>query len=56
MKIEKFHLCCNTSLCAGAYKLLRGRAPAHLRVNIAHPFAHMFRMQKVTILMISLTL
>jgi hypothetical protein len=35
MKIEKFQLRGNSSLCAGAFPLLRGRAPAKLRGNAA---------------------
>jgi hypothetical protein len=35
MKIEKFELRGNNSVCAGAFHLLRGRAPAQLRRNIA---------------------
>jgi hypothetical protein len=35
MKIEKFQLRGNNSLCAGTFQLLRGRAPAQLRGNIA---------------------
>jgi hypothetical protein len=34
MKMEKFHLRSNNSVCAGAFQLLRGRAPAQLRGNI----------------------
>jgi hypothetical protein len=33
MKTEKFQLHGNDSVCAGAFQLLRGRAPAHLRGN-----------------------
>jgi hypothetical protein len=33
MKPEKFHLRDNDSVCAGAFQLLRGRAPAQLRGN-----------------------
>jgi hypothetical protein len=32
-KIEKYQLCGNNSACAGAFQLLRGRAPAQLRGN-----------------------
>jgi hypothetical protein len=35
LKIEKFQLRSNNSVCAGVFRLLRGRAPAHLRGNIA---------------------
>jgi hypothetical protein len=35
MKIEKFQLCDNNSVCAGALQLLHGRAPAQLGGNIA---------------------
>jgi hypothetical protein len=35
MKIEKFQLRGNKSVCAGAFHLLRGRTPAQLRGNIA---------------------
>jgi hypothetical protein len=35
MKIEKFQLRGNNSLCAEAFQLLRGRAPAQLRGNVA---------------------
>jgi hypothetical protein len=31
MKIEKFQLRGNNSVCAGVFQLLRGRAPAQLR-------------------------
>jgi hypothetical protein len=31
MKIEKFQLRDNNSVCAGAFQLLRGHAPAQLR-------------------------
>jgi hypothetical protein len=34
MKIEKFQLRGNNSVCAGAFQLLRGRAPSQLRGNI----------------------
>jgi hypothetical protein len=34
MKIEKFQLRGNNSVCAGAFPLLRGRASTHLRENI----------------------
>jgi hypothetical protein len=34
MKIEKFQLCGNNSLGAGAFQLLRGRAPAQIRGKI----------------------
>jgi hypothetical protein len=34
MKIEKFQLRGNNSVCAGAFQLLRGRATAQLRGNI----------------------
>jgi hypothetical protein len=34
MKIEKFQLRGNNSMCAEAFQLLRGRAPAQLRGNI----------------------
>jgi hypothetical protein len=34
MKTEKFQLRGNNSVCAGAFQLLRGRAPAQLRGNI----------------------
>jgi hypothetical protein len=34
MKIEKFQLRGNSSVCAGAFQLLRGRAPAQLTGNI----------------------
>jgi hypothetical protein len=33
MKIENFQLRGNNSLCAGAFQLLHGRAPAQLRGN-----------------------
>jgi hypothetical protein len=33
MKTEKFQLCGNNSVCAVAFQLLRGRAPAQLRGN-----------------------
>jgi hypothetical protein len=33
MKTEKFQLRGNDSVCAGAFQLLRGRAPAQLGVN-----------------------
>jgi hypothetical protein len=36
MKTEKFQLRGNNSVCAGAFQLLRGRAPAQLRGNIVH--------------------
>jgi hypothetical protein len=36
MKIKKFQLRGNSSVYAGAFQLLRGRAPAHLRGNIAY--------------------
>jgi hypothetical protein len=36
MKIEKFQLCGNSSVCAAALQLLRGRAPAQLRGNIPY--------------------
>jgi hypothetical protein len=35
MKIEKLQLRGNNSVCAGAFQLLRGRATAQLRGNIA---------------------
>jgi hypothetical protein len=35
MKIEKFELRGGYPLCAGVFKLVRGRAPAHLRENPA---------------------
>jgi hypothetical protein len=35
MKIEKFQLRGNNSVCTGAFRLLRGRAPAQLRGNNA---------------------
>jgi hypothetical protein len=35
MKTDKFQLRGNTSVCAGTFHLRRGRAPAHLRGNIA---------------------
>jgi hypothetical protein len=35
MKIEKFQRRGNNSVCAGAFRLLRGCAPAQLRGNIA---------------------
>jgi hypothetical protein len=35
MKIEKFQLIKNSSVGAGAFELLRGRAPVELRGNIA---------------------
>jgi hypothetical protein len=35
MKIEKCQLRGNNSVCVGAFQLLRGRAPAQLRGNIA---------------------
>jgi hypothetical protein len=34
MKIEKFELRGDNSVCAGAFQLLRGRAPAQFRGNI----------------------
>jgi hypothetical protein len=34
MKIKKFHMCGNNSVCAGAFQLQCGRAPAQLRGNI----------------------
>jgi hypothetical protein len=38
MKIEKFQLRGNNLVRAGAFQLLRGRAPTQLRVNIVpHP-------------------
>jgi hypothetical protein len=36
MKVEKYQLRCNNSVCAEAFPLLRGRAPAQLRGNIEH--------------------
>jgi hypothetical protein len=36
MKIETYQLRDNNSVCAGAYQLPRGRAPAQLRGNIAN--------------------
>jgi hypothetical protein len=36
MKSKKFQLRGNNSVCAGAFHLLRGRAPAQLRGNIGH--------------------
>jgi hypothetical protein len=36
MKIEKFQLRGNSSLCVGALQLLRGRTPAQHRGNIGH--------------------
>jgi hypothetical protein len=36
MKTEKFQLRGNNSVCAGAFQLLRGRAPAQLRGNIEY--------------------
>jgi hypothetical protein len=36
MKIEKFLLCGKNSECAAAFQLLRGRATAQLRGNIAN--------------------
>jgi hypothetical protein len=36
MKIEKFQLRGNNLVWAGAFQLLRGRAPAQLRGNIAY--------------------
>jgi hypothetical protein len=33
MEIENFQLRDNNSVCAGAFQLLRGRAPAQLRGN-----------------------
>jgi hypothetical protein len=36
MKIGKFKLRGNNSVCAGAFQLLRGRAPAQLRGNIGY--------------------
>jgi hypothetical protein len=38
MKTEKFQLHGNNSLCAAAFQLLRGRAPAQLRGNIVLVF------------------
>jgi hypothetical protein len=35
MKIEKFYLRSNNSVCAGTFQLLSGRAPAQLEGNIA---------------------
>jgi hypothetical protein len=34
MKIEKFQLRGNSLVCAGAFQLLRGGAPAQLRGNV----------------------
>jgi hypothetical protein len=34
MKIKKFQLRGNNSICAGAFQLLRGRAPVQLRRNV----------------------
>jgi hypothetical protein len=34
MKTEKFQLRSNNSVCAGAFQLLRGRAPSQLRGNV----------------------
>jgi hypothetical protein len=34
MKIKNFQQRGNSSVCAGAFQLLRGRAPAQLRGNI----------------------
>jgi hypothetical protein len=36
MKTEKFQLRGNNSVCAGAFQLLRSRAPAQLGGNNAH--------------------
>jgi hypothetical protein len=36
MKMDKLQLRGNNSVCAGAFQLLLGRAPAHLRGNIDH--------------------
>jgi hypothetical protein len=36
MKIEKFQLRGNNSVCAGAFQFLCGRAPAQLRGNAGH--------------------
>jgi hypothetical protein len=36
MKTGKFQLRGNSSVCAGAFQLLRGRAPAQLRGNIVN--------------------
>jgi hypothetical protein len=38
MKIEKFQLRDNNSVCAGIFELLRGRAPAQRRGNIETQF------------------
>jgi hypothetical protein len=35
MKIEKFQLGSNNSVCPAAFQLLRGRVPVQLRGNIA---------------------
>jgi hypothetical protein len=35
MRTEKFQLLGNNSVCAGTFQLLRGRAPAQLRRNVA---------------------
>jgi hypothetical protein len=40
MKIEKFHLRGNNSVCAGALQLLRGRTPAQLGGNIEQITQH----------------
>jgi hypothetical protein len=37
MKVKKFQRPGNNSVCAGAFQLLRGRAPAQLGGNIARP-------------------
>jgi ABC-type uncharacterized transport system permease subunit len=42
MRIEKFQLRGNNSVCAEVFQLLRGRAPAQLRGNVdfCYPFTH----------------
>jgi hypothetical protein len=43
MKIVQFQLRGNNSLCAGAFQLVRGRAPAQLRGNIGNRFTVLLR-------------
>jgi hypothetical protein len=50
MKIEQFQLRGNNSVCAGAFRLLHGRAPAHLRGNIdVFPSAYQYRRSPETV-------
>jgi hypothetical protein len=42
MKTEKFKLRGKNSVCAGAFQLLRGRAPAQLRGNIGDTITSSF--------------